>query len=275
MKNALKKQLARCRKGLCLLLVLACLLPLSGPAVVMEAGAVTQAEVNALREKSKGLSQQKKDLQSQLKTIQANKSDALDKKDNLEQQVDVIQEEISNLQQQISAYEGLIGQKANELAETEAKEKEQYDLFCQRVQVMEEEGETSYWSILFNAENFSDMLDRLADIDAVMDYDNQVMEEIEKNIPAEKGAKSSSGEDGGGFDDHDELLMDAIECVVEAGQASTSMIQRRLKVGYARAGRLVDEMEEMGIVGPFEGSKPRQVLISKERWYEMKLQKSE
>ena len=106
-------------------------------------------------------------------------------------------------------------------------------------------------------------------------YDNQVMEEIEKNIPAEKGAKSSSGEDGGGFDDHDELLMDAIECVVEAGQASTSMIQRRLKVGYARAGRLVDEMEEMGIVGPFEGSKPRQVLISKERWYEMKLQKSE
>ena len=91
----------------------------------------------------------------------------------------------------------------------------------------------------------------------------------------EKGAKSSSGEDGGGFDDHDELLMDAIECVVEAGQASTSMIQRRLKVGYARAGRLVDEMEEMGIVGPFEGSKPRQVLISKERWYEMKLQKSE
>lgn len=106
-------------------------------------------------------------------------------------------------------------------------------------------------------------------------YDNQVMEEIEKNIPAEKGSKSSSGEDGGGFDDHDELLMDAIECVVEAGQASTSMIQRRLKVGYARAGRLVDEMEEMGIVGPFEGSKPRQVLISKERWYEMKLQKSE
>ena len=104
-------------------------------------------------------------------------------------------------------------------------------------------------------------------------YDNEVMEEIEKNIPAEKGSKSS--DDGGGFDEQDDLIMDAIECVVEAGQASTSMIQRRLKVGYARAGRLVDEMEQMGIVGPFEGSKPRQVLITKERWYEMKLQKSE
>ena len=169
MKDALKKQLARCRKGLCLLLVLACLLPLSGPAVVMEAGAETQAEVNALREKSKGLSQQKKDLQSQLKTIQANKSDALDKKDNLEQQVDVIQEEISNLQQQISAYEGLIGQKASELAETEAKEKEQYDLFCQRVRVMEEEGETSYWSILFGSSDFTDLLDNFMMVEEIID----------------------------------------------------------------------------------------------------------
>lgn len=105
-------------------------------------------------------------------------------------------------------------------------------------------------------------------------YSREVMEEIERSIPAEKGGKSGDN-DGGGFEEGDNLIMDAIEMVVEAGQASTSMIQRRLKVGYARAGRLVDEMEQMGIVGPFEGSKPRQVLISKERWYEMKLQQSE
>ncbi len=76
--------------------------------------------------------------------------------------------------------------------------------------------------------------------------------------------------DGGG-EAEDDLLGDAIEVVVEAGLASTSLLQRRLKVGYARAARLVDEMEQRGIVGPFEGAKPRQVLMSKERYYEMKL----
>ena len=59
--------------------------------------------------------------------------------------------------------------------------------------------------------------------------------------------------------------------VLEVGQASVSMLQRRLKLGYSRAARLVDQMEERGIVGPFEGSKPRQLLISKERWQELQM----
>ena len=67
------------------------------------------------------------------------------------------------------------------------------------------------------------------------------------------------------------MLPSAIETVVETGQASTSMLQRKLKLGYARAARLMDAMEEKGIIGPFEGSKPRQVLITKERWIEMKM----
>jgi len=67
------------------------------------------------------------------------------------------------------------------------------------------------------------------------------------------------------------LLPAAVEVVLETGQASVSMLQRRLKLGYSRAARLVDQMEERGIVGPFEGSKPRQLLISKERWQEMQM----
>ena len=109
-------------------------------------------------------------------------------------------------------------------------------------------------------------------------YDEEILDDIEKLAAQEKGKKGSASADsgeGGGFDDKDEMLPAAIECVVEMGQASTSLLQRRLKLGYARAARIVDQMEEMGIVGPFEGSKPRQVLITKEQWLERKLASDE
>ncbi|MEG1305291.1 MAG: DNA translocase FtsK, partial [Oscillospiraceae bacterium] len=83
---------------------------------------------------------------------------------------------------------------------------------------------------------------------------------------------------GGGFeqeDGDDPLFEQAIEVVVEAGQASTSLLQRRLKLGYARAARIMDDMESMGIIGPSEGSKPRNVLISKQQFLERKLSKKD
>ena len=103
------------------------------------------------------------------------------------------------------------------------------------------------------------------------EYDQEIMHDIEKHAAEkEKGSKGVGGsapEEVG--DDYDELLPAAIEVVVETGMASVSMLQRRLKLGYSRAARLVDQMEEKGVVGPFEGSKPRQVLITKEQWQEM------
>ena len=79
---------------------------------------------------------------------------------------------------------------------------------------------------------------------------------------------------GGESDDEaDEMLDAAIDVVVESGQASVSMLQRRLKLGYSRAARIVDQMEERGIVGAFEGAKPRQVLVSKEQWQEIKMRR--
>ena len=106
---------------------------------------------------------------------------------------------------------------------------------------------------------------------ACAQYDEQVMHEIEKNAEEkDKAAKGVGGSGpGGGGDDYDELLPAAIDVVLEVGQASVSMLQRRLKLGYGRAARLVDQMEEKGVVGPFEGSKPRQLLITKEQWAEM------
>ncbi len=101
-------------------------------------------------------------------------------------------------------------------------------------------------------------------------YDESVMHEIEKHAEEkEKGTKGVGGSEPGSGGDFDELLPAAIEVVLEVGQASVSMLQRRLKLGYGRAARLVDQMEEKGVVGPFEGSKPRQLLITKEQWQEM------
>ena len=104
-------------------------------------------------------------------------------------------------------------------------------------------------------------------------YDQTVMEEIDRKA-AQTGTKSpataSDPEPNAEELDGDEMLPSAIEVVLETGQASVSMLQRRLKLGYARAARIVDEMEEKGIVGPFQGSKPRTILITKEQWEAMK-----
>ena len=103
-------------------------------------------------------------------------------------------------------------------------------------------------------------------------YAQDVMDEIDKR--AEQSGKGGHGASAasGALDDgpyQDELLPAAVEVILETGQASVSMLQRRLKLGYARAARIVDEMEDKGIVGPFEGSKPRQLLITKEQWQAM------
>ena len=99
-------------------------------------------------------------------------------------------------------------------------------------------------------------------------YDASIMEEIEKNAVSE-GGKGDAEVSGG---EQDPMMEEAIKCVVEAGQASTSLLQRRLRLGYARAGRLIDEMEQMGVVGPHEGSKPRQVLMTYQQYLERSLQ---
>ncbi len=107
------------------------------------------------------------------------------------------------------------------------------------------------------------------------EYDQQVIDEIEKQSAHEKGQSSYDGDDEGGDGRVDPMLTAAIECVIENGKASTSLLQRKLKVGYARAASLIDEMEERGIVSGYMGSKPREVLISHDQWVEMSMKESE
>ena len=104
----------------------------------------------------------------------------------------------------------------------------------------------------------------------VSDYNQDVLEEIEKKAQQtgkKPGAATASDPEPSSEElEGDEMLPAAVDVILETGQASVSMLQRRLKLGYARAARIVDEMEEKGIVGPFQGSKPRAILITKEQW---------
>ena len=146
--------------------------------IVTYAGAVTQSEIDSLKKDKTALAQEKKELQNQLKSIQNDKSKAMDQKLLLEQEIGVIQSEINNIAAQIALYTQQISEKEVELAQAQEEEAAQYELFCERVRYMEEDGNVSYWSILFNAADFSDLLDRYTMVSEIMDYDNAVMNRL-------------------------------------------------------------------------------------------------
>lgn len=104
------------------------------------------------------------------------------------------------------------------------------------------------------------------------EYNEEILEHIERQAEQMDGKGGGSSGDPG--EDEDEMIEEAIDVIMDCRQASTSMLQRRLKVGYSRAARIIDQIEERGIIGPFEGSKPRQILISKEEWQEMKMRRN-
>ena len=104
------------------------------------------------------------------------------------------------------------------------------------------------------------------------EYNEEILEHIERQ--AEQMDSKGGGSSGDPGEDEDEMIEEAIDVIMDCRQASTSMLQRRLKLGYSRAARIIDQIEERGIIGPFEGSKPRQILISKEEWQEMKMRRN-
>ena len=176
-----KKQKVEWRRvlfgGLAAVLALLLLLPMV-TMILGGAGAVTQSEIDALKAEQAASQARQDELEEQLADVEADQAEAQQRRQLLQAQLDAINNEIENIDKQIAYYDAEIAQKEEARIAAEAREAEQYELFCQRVRAMEEEGTVSYWSILFNSESFSELLDRLADIDAVMDYDNQVMDEL-------------------------------------------------------------------------------------------------
>ena len=178
------------KRFLALILTLAALTSL--PSVMAPtARAVTQEEIDALQANADQLEEEMAALEAQLDAIAQDRSQAMEQKILLEQQIDVLNAEISNMDQQIAQYDQLIAQKEEELAQAEADEAEQYELFCQRVRYMEEHGNVSYWAILFDAADFSDLLDRYTMVSEIMQYDDAVLDQLvalREQIEADKAA---------------------------------------------------------------------------------------
>ncbi len=192
----MRRYRARLSRVLTLLLAAALVLPLTGQMATTDVSAKTaQQELEELKQKAAGLNAEKKDIQAQLKSVRADKTKAQEQKQLIEQQIDIIQREIDNISGQISTLDQMIDVKGQEVRETEAREAEQYELFCQRVRQMEEEGQVSYWAILFDSKDFSDLLDRFMMVEEIIEYDNGVMDSLialREKIEKEKAELESS-----------------------------------------------------------------------------------
>ena len=162
------------------LLLLALLPPAQDAGLVPTAHAVTQKEIDNLKDDAKGLKSERQDIESQLSKLKNDKNDAIKKRNLLDDQIAVTVREIENIASQISGYEALLEQTAYELEVNQQQEADQYALFCNRARAMEKSGTTSYWAVLFKASSFSDLLSRLSDIQAVMNYDQSVLDELRR-----------------------------------------------------------------------------------------------
>lgn len=165
--------------ALALVLALLMLLPTISM-IVTSADAITQSDINKLKDKAANLAQEKKNLNSQLKALKGDLNNAYNRKKLVEQEINVVNDQITNTENLIAQYDQLIAQEEVNLANAQEAEATHFENFCQRVRVMEEQGTVTYWQILFNSADFTDLLDRAMMISETVEYDNAVMASLEQ-----------------------------------------------------------------------------------------------
>lgn len=144
------------------------------------AQAVTQSDIDKLKNEKKEAANQRKDVENQISKLKNDINGAIEKRTKLDEQIAATEREIASTEALIASYEQMLAQIAEELVQNQEEEAEQYALFCERARVMEESGTTSYWSVLFKADSFSDLLSRLSDVQEVMNYDQQVLDSLRR-----------------------------------------------------------------------------------------------
>lgn len=237
--------------GLALLMVLALVLPLLGDLAGF-ANAATQSElknqISGLKGDAANATARRKDLEAQLKAIESDKAQALQRKQILDQELYAIDEQVANTQSQIDLYNALIAQQEEALAQAQAKETAAYERFCQRARSMEEAGEISYWSVLFAASDFSDLLDRLAMVDLIMEYDDSVVDSLVEARQAVETTLAELNETKTGLDEQ-KAVLDAQRAEQAEKVAQAQAIFDELKTQADKAEALVaaEEAEEKKI----------------------------
>lgn len=205
--------------------------------------AVTQADIDALKGDASDLTGQKKALQEKLASLSDDKAEVMQKKELLDQQIAVQVKEISNVESQISTYAELITQTQAELADAQEREEAQYQLFCRRVRAMEEEGTVSYWSVLFKADSFTDLLDRLDAVNEIMDADQAVIDQL-KALQDEISQKEASLQSSKADSEAAKTDLESKKSALESQRKQANQLIQQLASNQDETEAAIDGLEE-------------------------------
>ncbi|MBD5149456.1 MAG: peptidoglycan DD-metalloendopeptidase family protein [Oscillibacter sp.] len=220
--------------------------------LVPVARAVTQAEIDSLKSESKELANQASGLKSELADLKSQRNSALKQKQLIDQQITLTVQAIENTEKQISGFETLLVQTEYELEENRKQEEQQYAVFAERARVMEEAGTTSYWTVLFKADSFSDLLSRLSDVQEVMSYDQGLLDglrrlraQIQAKQAEQEALKAQSEEAKADLEVHkadlDQQQKEA-EALYKEVQANVEAYEAELAAANAERARLESEI---------------------------------
>lgn len=212
-------------------------------ATIPHASAITQADINALKQQQKEISQNKAALQTKISGVQNDKAKAAKKKLLLEEQIEVIRNELKVTNQLIAKYDQQIADKTVELQKAEEEEARYYDMFCQRVRAMEEGGTVSYWAVLFDSSDFSDLIDRINMVSEVMDHDNHVMDALAQAKAAVEEAKTQLEASRAEQKDA-KASLEGTQAELKKQQASLDAIIAEIKAKEAEYRDQLDELSE-------------------------------
>lgn len=239
----MKQKLNRmARLGCALLMLVSLLVPEQTP-MVDHARAVTQQDIDNLKDDAKDLAQQQSEQKRRIAELKNDWTKAIQLRNLLDQQISTTEQAIVNTEKQIAGYEALLAQSEYELEENRREEEETYALFCRRARAMEEEGVPSFWSVLFKATDFSDLLSRLSDVQVVIDYDQSILNElsaiksqIEEKLLYQSDLKTAAEEA--------KLTLEQQKSELDAQRQEANELVQQLQANVAENEAILKEIEE-------------------------------